>query len=58
VPPDRRLPDSGRILATRRLLDRLGEEERRCFEPAGEFRLRGFTDPCPLWLTTLEVGTG
>jgi len=56
APPDRRLPASGRILATRQVLEQLGEEERRFFEPMGGFRLRGFTEPCPLWLAVRPEG--
>jgi len=56
APPDRHLPVSGRILATRQVLEQLGEEERKLFEPVGEFRLRGFTEPCPLWLTVRAEG--
>jgi class 3 adenylate cyclase len=56
VPSDRPLPASGRILATRQVLEQLGDEERRLFEPVGSYRLRGFTDPCPLWLAVRAEG--
>jgi class 3 adenylate cyclase len=56
APQDRRLPASGRILATRQVLEQLGEKERRLFEPVGGFRLRGFAEPCPLWLAVRSEG--
>jgi class 3 adenylate cyclase len=56
VLPYRSLPASGRILATQQVLEQLGKVERRLFQPVGAFRLRGFNEPCPLWMALRAGG--
>lgn len=45
-----RLCEMDRILATRQALDRMNSEERNAFQSAGSFRLKGFDEPCELWV--------
>lgn len=46
----RRLPSHGRIMATDHFYELLTTEQRKQFHRAGRFRLKGFAEPCPLWI--------
>ncbi len=50
----RKLPPHGRIMATQEILNLLTKEQRRYFHRAGRFRLRGFAEPCPLWVASRD----
>lgn len=47
------LPKSGRILATNQLVQQLNSTDRLKFKMAGKYRLKGFDEPCDLWVCTL-----
>ena len=49
------LPASGRILATNQVMQQLRELDRTRFEFAGRFRLKGFDEPCELWLFSCQT---
>ena len=44
------IPVSDRIVMTEQALERLGESDQTKFHQAGEFALKGFAEPCPLWV--------
>jgi len=44
------LPNSERILMSTQGLEQLDASVRTKFKPAGKFRLKGFDDPCELWM--------
>lgn len=43
-------PEANRILITRQGLERLPGSYQTSFQPGGKFRLKGFEDPCELWI--------
>jgi class 3 adenylate cyclase len=44
------LPTSERILVTSQVMEQLNEADSTKFKFAGKFRLRGFDEPCELWV--------
>jgi class 3 adenylate cyclase len=44
------LPTADRILTTKEALEQLDASDKAKFRPAGKFRLKGFDEPCELWL--------
>ncbi len=44
------LPSAGRILVTTQIMRGLDETNRTKFKFAGRFRLRGFDEPCEIWV--------
>lgn len=46
------LPRSGRILVSKQAWERMDPAKRALFNPVGTFRLKGFDEPCKLWVAT------
>jgi class 3 adenylate cyclase len=44
------LPEANRILVTKLAMERLNDSDKVKFQPAGKFRLKGFHEPCELWM--------
>lgn len=49
---DEALPESGRLITSKQALEQLAEEDQALFHPAGQFRLKGFSQPFAIWVTT------
>jgi len=54
TPPDSEddLPESGRLITSKQALEQLEEKDQAMFQPAGQFRLKGFSNPFDIWVTT------
>ena len=50
APSNEVLPAENRILITQEGLEQLSDPDQLNFRPAGTFQLRGFDDPCQLWV--------
>ena len=44
------LPEANRILITKPAMGRLNDSDKVKFRSAGKFRLKGFHEPCELWM--------